>query len=130
MSPLPPISNLPSLPTSALASVLDALFEPCVQLHTLSLDNLRSTPFQTYADLISVVGAQLTALLESASTSDEEWLNAILSAHPRLGEPKVGEISEMSRAEQKQLGGAGEEVEKLRTLNAEYEKAFPGLRYV
>ena len=52
-----------------------------------------------------------------------------MGAHPRLGEKKVD--SEQSRAEQAQLNTGGEaEAEKLRALNEEYEKAFPGLRYV
>lgn len=130
---LPPISSLPNLPTQELASILDTLFEPCTQLHTLSIDLLRSNTFSSYDALIAAVGAQLTALFESTSTSDTEWLNAILSAHPRLGE-KVVE-SEQSRMEQAGLnanadGGGEEDAEELRVLNEEYEKVFPGLRYV
>ena len=68
-------------------------------------------------------------LSESPSTSDIEWLDKILGAHPRLGEKKVE--SAQSKAEQAQLNtGSEEEAAKLRDLNAEYEKTFPGLKYV
>ncbi|KAK5167638.1 uncharacterized protein LTR77_007337 [Saxophila tyrrhenica] len=125
---LPPIGDVPSLPTSDRAAILDQLFEPSTQLHTLSVPLLHEETFQSYNDLISAVGAQLTDLSESASTSDTDWLRSILGSHPRLGAKKVE--SEQSQAEQAQLQGGGEEAEQLRKLNEEYEKAFPGLRYV
>lgn len=131
MSTLPPIATLPSLSTSSRAQILDSLFEPCPQLHTLSVSLLQETNFASYPALISGVGSQLTALFESPSTSDTAWLDAILSAHPRLGEKRVENLSEASRAEQAKLqGGAVEEGEKLKALNEEYERTFPGLRYV
>jgi len=56
-------------------------------------------------------------------------LEEILDSHPRLGAKKVE--SAQSQAEQAQLQGGEEgEAEKLAQLNAEYEAAFPGLRYV
>lgn len=68
-------------------------------------------------------------LSESLSTSDTDWLDKILGAHPRLGEKKVD--SAQSRAEQAQLNTGGqEEATKLRELNEKYEETFPGLRYV
>jgi len=128
-SRLPPISSVPSLSTIERASVLDALFEPCTALHTLSLDLLHTETFASYNDLIASVGVQLIDLSESASTSDTEWLDKILGAHPRLGEKKVD--SAQSQAEQAQLNTGGEEeVIKLKNLNDAYEKAFPGLKYV
>lgn len=126
---LPPIASLPKLTTIERATVLDALFEPCTALHTLSVDLLHTQTFDSYNDLIASVGVQLTDLSESASTSDTEWLDKILGAHPRLGEKKVE--SAQSKAEQAQLNTGGkQEAPKLRNLNAEYEKTFPGLRYV
>ena len=126
---LPPISSLPSLTTSERAAILDQLFEPCVPLHTLSVDLLHSKNFTSYDDMIASIGLQLTDLAESESSSDKEWLERILQAHPRLGEKRVD--SEQSRAEQAQLntGENNQEVE-LMELNAEYEHTFPGLRYV
>lgn len=126
---LPPIADVPALSTIERTAVLDALFEPCTALHTLSLDLLRTQTFVSYNDLIASVGVQLTELSESASTSDTEWLDKILGAHPRLGAKKVD--SEQSRKEQAQLNQGGEEeAEMLRSLNEEYEAKFPGLRYV
>lgn len=126
---LPPISGVPALSTIARAAVLDSLFEPCAALHTLSLELLHTETFESYNDLIASVGVQLTDLSESPSTSDTEWLDKILGAHPRLGEKKVE--SAQSRAEQAQLNtGDEEEAIKLRDLNAEYEKTFPSLKYV
>ncbi|TVY43104.1 putative allantoinase [Lachnellula occidentalis] len=126
---VPPIAGVPSLSTIERAAVLDALFEPCTALHTLSLDLLHTEKFESYNDLIASVGVQLTDLSESSSTSDTEWLDKILGAHPRLGEKKVD--SAQSQAEQAQLNtGGAEEATALRNLNEEYERKFPGLRYV
>jgi hypothetical protein len=128
-SSLPPIAGLPSLSASERAQVLDLLFEPCTQLHTLSVELLGRTSFDNYGALIAAVGLQLTELAESASTSDTEWLESILGAHPRLGEKKID--SAQSRAEQAQLhDGQAEEAAQLKALNEEYERAYPGLRYV
>ncbi|KAF4631045.1 hypothetical protein G7Y89_g7088 [Cudoniella acicularis] len=126
---LPPIDGVPSLSTIERAAVLDVLFEPCTALHTLSIELLHTEKFKSYNDLIASVGVQLTDLSESPSTSDTEWLDKILGAHPRLGEKKVD--SAQSQAEQAQLNTGGEEeATKLRDLNLEYETAFPGLKYV
>lgn len=128
-SQLPPIEGVPSLSTVERATILDALFEPCRALHTLSLDLLHIEKFNSYNDLIASVGVQLSDLAESPSTSDTEWLDQILGAHPRLGAKKVD--SAQSQAEQAQLNTGGEEEAKnLKDLNEEYESTFPGLRYV
>jgi 2-oxo-4-hydroxy-4-carboxy--5-ureidoimidazoline (OHCU) decarboxylase len=130
MIALPSASSLASVPTERRAHILDTLFEPCTQLHTLSVTSLHDNSFPDYSSVVSAIGDQLTALLNSSSTSDSEWLDAILSAHPRLGEKKVD--SELSRREQAQLkeGGGEEEGKRLAALNCQYEERFPGLRYV
>ncbi|KAI9803197.1 MAG: hypothetical protein M1825_001988 [Sarcosagium campestre] len=126
---LPDISTVPSLPTLDCARILDQLFEPSEQLHTLSLQSLRDQRFETYKDLIASVTTQLINLAESTSTTDTAWLDLILSAHPRLGESHVK--SAQSQAEQAQLHtGEDAELKELRSCNEAYEKAFPGLRYV
>ena len=126
---LPRITALPSLPTEQLATILDHLFEPSVPLHTLSIDLLRDQAFSSYDDLIASIGLQLTHLADSSSTSDSQWLESILAAHPRLGEKKID--STQSKAEQAQLAvDAGDGQNKLSELNALYERTFPGLRYV
>ena len=128
MPPLPLISSLPTLPTDRRAQILDILFEPSTQLHTLSVSTLHDTSFPDYGTLITTIKGQLSGLLSSSSTSDGQWLDAILASHPRLGEKKVD--SELSRKEQAQLQGGDGETEQLKTLNADYENAFSGLRYV
>ncbi|KAH8599880.1 Oxo-4-hydroxy-4-carboxy-5-ureidoimidazoline decarboxylase [Bisporella sp. PMI_857] len=128
-SQLPSISSVPALSTVDRAAILDTLFEPSAALHTLSVELLQTDSFGSYNDLIKAVGNQLTKLLESASTSDTEWLDTILGAHPRLGAKKVE--SAQSQAEQAQLNTGGEdEAAELRRLNEEYETKFPGLIYV
>lgn len=129
MAKLPPISTLPSLDAEERAKVLDLLFEPCQQLHTLSVSLLREKTFSSYDELIEAVGKQLFELYESNLESDTKWLDAILSAHPRLGEKHVD--SEQSRSEQAQLNqGGSEEAQLLADMNRKYEETFPGLRYV
>jgi 2-oxo-4-hydroxy-4-carboxy--5-ureidoimidazoline (OHCU) decarboxylase len=134
MTSLPPIATVPSLDTFPRATILNTLFEPCTQLRTLSVSTLSDTLFPTYDALVAAVGSQLTDLFRSDLESDQKWLDAILSAHPRLGEKKVE--SELSRKEQAAMaaasgGGDSEEVkERLRALNEQYETMFPGLRYV
>ena len=130
---LPAIRKVPSLPTIHRAAILDTLFEPCTQLHTLSVSTLSEKTFDSYSDLIAAIGQQLTDLYQSELESDQKWLDLILSAHPRLGEKKVE--SELSRREQEAMkkaeGGDSEDVaEKLRGMNEKYEEVFPGLRYV
>lgn len=130
MASLPSISTLSSLSAEDRAQILDTLFEPCLQLHTLSVSLLREETFTSYAGLIDAVGKQLSMLGESNLESDSKWLDAILSAHPRLGEKKAV-VSEQSRKEQAQLNqGGSEEAEKLAEMNRLYEDKFPGLRYV
>ncbi|KAI9785331.1 MAG: hypothetical protein M1839_000349 [Geoglossum umbratile] len=126
---LPPISSVSTLPIADRAAILDALFEPSVPLHMLSVACLAEHVFASYDELVAAVGRLLARLLESTSASDTEWLDKILGAHPRLGEKKVD--SALSRGEQAGLNqGSSEESEELRALNKDYEKAFPGLRYV
>lgn len=126
---LPKIRNLVACSTAERAQVLDILFEPSTQLHTLSVELLGREAFESYRDLIASIGVQLTDLAESNSPSDKEWLDVILGSHPRLGEKLVE--SAQSQAEQAQLkSGNQEEVHQLATLNKEYEITFPGLIFV
>lgn len=128
ISKLPNVASIQTLPAEGRAAILDLLFEPSTQLHTLSVPLLHEQEFSTYDDLISAVGVQLTELSESPSSSDTAWLESILGSHPRLGAKKVE--SAQSQAEQAQLEGSAEESEQLRLLNEEYEAKYPGLRYV
>jgi hypothetical protein len=125
---LPTASHVQMLSPLERASILDALFEPSTQLHTLSVELLRNQAFSSYEDLISAVGLQMTELSESSSASDTAWLESILGSHPRLGAKNVESIQ--SQGEQAQLQGGGHEAEQLKSLNEEYERQFPGLRYM
>ncbi|ETN41989.1 uncharacterized protein HMPREF1541_03928 [Cyphellophora europaea CBS 101466] len=139
---LPPIADVPNLDAVARAQILDLLFEPSTQLHTLSVTPIAETTFSSYADLIALVGEQFNTLLNSDLESDQKWLDVILGAHPRLGEKKVD--SALSRQEQAAMkaaeSAAGRDsqaqaeaegvAEKLADLNRAYEATFPGLRYV
>jgi len=121
-SSLPPASSLQSLPDGEIQQVLSLLFEPSPALHSLILPLIRSRSIPTYSDLAMAARDALSSL-----PSDSSVLLDILSAHPRLGAKKVE--SEQSQAEQKSLGNEHERAE-LQRLNEEYEKTFPGLRYV
>jgi 2-oxo-4-hydroxy-4-carboxy--5-ureidoimidazoline (OHCU) decarboxylase len=121
-SSLPPASSLQSLPDEEVCQVLSLLFEPSPALHSLILPLIRSRSLPTYSDLAHATREALSSL-----SMDSTVLLDILSAHPRLGAKKVD--SEQSQAEQKSLGNENELAE-LQRLNEEYEKKFPGLRYV
>ncbi|KAL8692646.1 MAG: hypothetical protein Q9218_002379 [Villophora microphyllina] len=128
-SPFPAIRSVPGLSTAQRAAILDDLFEPCVPLHTLSVSLLAEKTFDSYDDLISSIGVQLTDLAKSTSTSDSKWLESILAAHPRLGQTSIE--SSQSRAEQAQLNTDADASDpSLADLNALYEQTFPGLRYI
>ena len=121
---LPPASTLPTLPSSTQSTILSLLFEPSPSLHT-TLSPLLQTPHPSYSSLISSIKSHLLSL----RTTDPTLLLSILSSHPRLGAKKVE--SAQSQAEQAKLQeGAKEEGEELARLNEEYERVFPGLRFV
>ena len=125
---LPDSGIIRSLPVDQREAILDLLFEPCATLHRTSGRLLADRTFGDYDELIGCVGTQLDELAASSSSAVQEQLDAILSAHPRLGEKKTGA---QSSAEQAQLHtGAEEERVALARCNEDYEKAFPGLRYV
>jgi hypothetical protein len=124
--PLPDISTLPAVPSEIQILILDLLFEPHPSIHKLLLPHL-SVPQESYASLITKIHQSLLSLLTSSSSLP--ILEDILSSHPRLGAKKVE--SAQSTAEQAKLQSGGEgEAEKLRELNEEYERTFPGLRFV
>ncbi|PGH02276.1 hypothetical protein GX51_04716 [Blastomyces parvus] len=145
MPSLPAVSTIPSLPKTTQTQILDTLFESSTDLHTLALPLLANQTFSSYHSLISAVGARMTALSAANSSKDREVLHGILGAHPRLGEKKQENLSELSRREQAGLNannGKGEEQDasvrqkreeetaELKRLNSVYEEKYPGLRYV
>jgi 2-oxo-4-hydroxy-4-carboxy--5-ureidoimidazoline (OHCU) decarboxylase len=135
MSPtLPLLSSLTSLSEEQRFQVLDTLFEPSPELHTLMAPVLANQTFSSYNSLIDAVGGRMSALSGANSPTDKAVLMGIMGSHPRLGRPKVAQsehLSELSMEEQAQLNtGAEEQAERLRHLNVEYEEKFPGLRFV
>lgn len=128
---LPDVTSLPTLPDAELTAILNLLFEPSDDLHTLALPTLRAITFASYPELVDTIRDQLLVIAQNvpADPNSRKPLHSILGSHPRLGEKKVH--SSQSAAEQAQLqSGAQEEAEKLAALNREYEAKFPGLRYV
>lgn len=144
MSPnFPSLSVLASLSENEQFRVLDTLFEPSSELHTLMSPSLKSGHFSTYTELADSVGSQLKSLSMSQSSTDKQILMKILGSHPRLGRPPptsnsdnnkmaAEPLSELSRKEQKNLNTTtpDKQAELLSLLNHEYEQKFPGLRFV
>ena len=143
MPVLPSLSNLSSVSQEQQVQVLDTLFEPSPELHTLMDPVLGSESFSSYTGLIDAVGSQLAVLLGSRSSTDKQVLVKILGSHPRLGRPPPtttaggggggGEpLSELSKKEQGSLStiATDRQMEQLSLLNHEYEEKFPGLRFV
>lgn len=128
---LPDVTSLATLPDAEVTAILDLLFEPSDDLHTLALPTLRAITFASYPEMVDTIRDQLLVIAQSvhADPNARKPLHAILGSHPRLGEKKVH--SSQSAAEQAQLQAAAEEeAERLAALNREYEARFPGLRYV
>jgi len=139
---LPPVGDITSLTANSQTEILALLFEPSPTLTSRYVPLLAATPFDSYAALINTIGADLQILASSDDSENLAALEDILSSHPRLGAPKVD--SAMSRMEQAAMNAASkpteggdeeeqrkqQESEILKGLNEEYEKTFPGLRYV
>ncbi|KAK8032352.1 hypothetical protein PG990_002086 [Apiospora arundinis] len=157
---LPPIASLSTAPIKTQLAVLDTLFEPSTELHTIVLPTLRpkrapaasdgghdaesapppESPFASYAALIQHVGSLMASLSSQSSSSSPSSVPGSQQQkkkklHGILGShPRLGAKkveSAQSQAEQAQLNqGGAEEAEKLKALNDEYEQRFSGLRYV
>ncbi|WEJ93547.1 hypothetical protein PSN45_001013 [Yamadazyma tenuis] len=138
MYTLPDIKEVTNLSHEKQSQLLDNLFEPCPTLTAILLQTVlaTSTPFSSYKQLIETSRTQLLEYLRSSEQESEKTgeirpeIAKIISAHPRLGGAKKVQLSDHSSAEQKSLQGSQEETEMLAKLNAQYEEAFPGLRYV
>ncbi|UNI22916.1 hypothetical protein JDV02_008760 [Purpureocillium takamizusanense] len=123
---LPHIRDLHSFSDLEQTQVLDLLFEPSPAIHATLVPVIRTAHYQSYPELIDACQIQLLSLAAgSGSEPGPPALLSVLGSHPRLGAKKVD--SAQSVAEQANLQGEGEE---LARLNDEYERRFPGLRYV
>lgn len=133
---LPQPSTLHLAPKDVQQSVLTRLFEHSQRLHIFAAP-LHERPYPTYHALIDELKSRLislapasAALVATDNAENVATLDAILKAHPRLGENKAI-LSGPSAVEQAKLqGGDDEEAAQLRALNAQYESIFGGLRYL
>ena len=116
-------------PTAFISHSISILFEPSDILEAKLVPNLAETITKSpaasrpksYSDLIDLS-------LRSISTWDDLERAAFIAGHPRIGEVKG--LSALSAAEQAAKATSTEVLIRLEYLNAQYEKAFPGLRYV
>ena len=129
--------SISSLPLDQQLHVLDTLLEPSPELHTVMTPFLSSQSFSSIPALIDAVQDRLRALSTAHSPTDQQILVKILGSHPRLGRAPTTPattaepMSELSKKEQAQLNTPGEDqAERLALLNEEYERRFPGLRFV
>ncbi|KAK9469682.1 Oxo-4-hydroxy-4-carboxy-5-ureidoimidazoline decarboxylase [Lipomyces arxii] len=122
---LPEATLFRSLTEDERITVITHLFERSTELEKMIVPEFSFV--MSYGELIAHSRALLLNLA-SESASDPKQMKVlldILAAHPRLGARKIE--SSHSVAEQASLQS---ESEALAELNAEYEKKFPGLRYV
>ncbi|PRT57085.1 hypothetical protein B9G98_04705 [Wickerhamiella sorbophila] len=118
-------SEFSSLPRPEQEKLLSLLFEHS-QVFLDYVLPVCQEPAQSWEELIERIRGHLRTMLK---TPDDERIPGIIAAHPRLGAKKVD--SALSQAEQASLQTASaRETEQLAELNAEYERTFPGLRYV
>ncbi|VVT49729.1 uncharacterized protein SAPINGB_P002414 [Magnusiomyces paraingens] len=131
------ILSIPALKKASyedVAASLGLLFEPTEALNKLIYSALVEPPavattYSTYPELIeSVRFLLLSQPIPSSASALNPAIANIISAHPRLGAKKVD--SAQSQAEQASLQRDPKDLERVRVLNEEYEKTFPGLRYV
>lgn len=134
---LPTIESFKRLSSKDKRQVLDHLFEPCNTLSNFIFIKVLHQQYNTYPEFINLVRKELLEFLKQSETFQSQYqgeinpvINEIISAHPRLGEPKKETLSVHSNNEQKTLNNDPEIIKKLKELNAAYEKTFPGLRYV
>ncbi len=109
-----PPSALSSLGTEDLARALRPLWEDATPLAT----RLQGRHFETWHELIDTVEEELPA-------ASQQWREALVAAHPRLGEdPEVlQERSQASWAEQGCGSDPGTAL-RLKDLNDRYEARF------
>jgi len=116
-------------PASLISRSLSILFESSDILEAKLVPNVAQTIANAPAELRPKSYSDLIDLsLRDISTWDDLERAAFISGHPRIGEVKG--LSELSAAEQASKATPPEVLARLEYLNAQYEKAFPGLRYI
>jgi 2-oxo-4-hydroxy-4-carboxy--5-ureidoimidazoline (OHCU) decarboxylase len=115
----------------SLAQAFSTLFEPTPALFEFLVPSVMSTithpsgghhiPHRTYNALIDIA----ISILEGWSHSQQA---SFLEGHPRIGEIKG--LSALSASEQAAQATPPEVLARLLVLNEEYERRYPGLRYI
>ncbi|KAI5286896.1 hypothetical protein KEM54_006417 [Ascosphaera aggregata] len=99
MTRLPPARTLQNLSVEEQSAVVDTLFEHSPVLRSVILPLIAQNFYPSYPALIAHVGDRLAYMLH---TGEIDKIDAILSAHPRLGERRE-RVSDLSRMEQANL---------------------------
>lgn len=116
----PGTNTIQGLPDEEKCKVIDTLFEHSPVLHSITLPILSHHTFQSYPALIAYIGRHLASMQTDRQV---DKLDAILGAHPRLGE-KREKVSELSRREQANLNSPSpNEQQEQQTGAAEAENA-------
>jgi 2-oxo-4-hydroxy-4-carboxy--5-ureidoimidazoline (OHCU) decarboxylase len=112
-----------------LSYSLGILFESSDILEAELVPNLAETIMKLSPESRPTSYSELIDLsLRDVGTWDDLERAAFIAGHPRIGEVKG--LSELSAAEQASKVTPPEVLARLEYLNSQYEKAFPGLRYI
>ena len=128
---LPPVSEIyvsrDTSPDAPLTRAFATLFEPSPAL----LEFLVPSVIATIA-ASQISRRSYNALIDTAICELEGWPHdrkaSFLGGHPRIGEIKG--LSALSASEQAAHATPPEVLERLMILNEEYERRYPGLRYI
>ncbi|PVG03112.1 hypothetical protein CPB86DRAFT_695443 [Serendipita vermifera] len=112
-------------PTATLDSRDQETLKILLEAPTDSLSLLSTQLASVRGVTPSALAARAIELIHTWSTDDKA---AFIHGHPRIGEQS--NLSALSAAEQAKYATPPEVLERLRVLNMEYERRFPGLRYI
>jgi len=127
---LPPFSKILSS-SPELATALSILFEPSPILSSTLVPQLSST--LTQEPLITSYVELIDLAIKTINTWDDELRAQFVAGHPRIGEShNLSNLSAMEQGASTSTTGATppDVLRRLSHLNACYEQAYPGLRYI
>ncbi|KAI9458147.1 Oxo-4-hydroxy-4-carboxy-5-ureidoimidazoline decarboxylase [Lactarius psammicola] len=133
---LPPVSDIyASRDTSRdgpLALAFATLFEPSPALFEFLVPSVVATITASANPGSQIPRRSYNALIDTAIRELEGWPHgqkaSFLGGHPRIGEIKG--LSALSASEQAAHATPPEVLARLVVLNEEYERRYPGLRYI
>jgi len=128
---IPPASDIyasrDTSPEGPLARAFATLFEPSPALLEFLVPSVVST-----IEASQIPHRSYNALIDTAICELEGWPHgqkaSFLGGHPRIGEIKG--LSALSASEQAAHATPPEVLARLLDLNEEYERKYPGLRYI